>query len=92
VWPRFRRFPKPPKKGKGAVPQSQRDPQRGFNEKQKVQRLMSQDDKCRQCGEPLKLEDSKGHHMERHADVPKVSLLKTIMLLCAKSAMKISIK
>ena len=58
---------KPPK-GKGSVPPSQRDPKRLYTEKQKAEMLEKQNGNCANCGEPLPVKKSVGHHKKRHAD------------------------
>ncbi|MEO1253298.1 MAG: DUF6443 domain-containing protein [Bacteroidota bacterium] len=57
-----------PKKGKGDVPPSQRDPKRAFSKKEKSDQLEAQDGKCAGCGENKTVDEVDGHHVERHAD------------------------
>ncbi len=59
--------PKPPT-GKGAVPPSQRDPQRAFTQQQKTEKLNDQQGKCAGCDKDLGKSEGDGHHVDRHAD------------------------
>jgi RHS repeat-associated protein len=54
--------------GRGAVPPSQRDPQRVYTPQQKADGLKNQGGNCAGCGKPLDPSAAKGHHVDRHAD------------------------
>jgi RHS repeat-associated protein len=62
-------LPKPPT-GPGAVPKSDRDPQRLFPRSTVQGKLNDQNGLCAgECGNPIdELNDAIGHHVERHAD------------------------
>ncbi len=62
-----------PAKGPGSVPPELRDPKRVFTRKTVDTQLQKKGGTCEQCNDPLKLEDAKGHHIERHADGGKTT-------------------
>jgi len=57
-----------PLKGKGKVSSGERDPQRLYTKKQKVEMLEKQGGKCLLCGEEKTVDEVEGHHIDRHAD------------------------
>lgn len=61
------KVPKPPT-GRGAVPPSQRDPQRAFTQQQKTEKLNEQQGKCPGCDKDLGKGEGDGHQIDRHAD------------------------
>ncbi|MCX4239121.1 HNH endonuclease, partial [Paraliomyxa miuraensis] len=60
-------LPKPPR-GPGSVPKSQRDPQRVWTPKERAAKREAQDNTCRGCGTHIGASNSRGHHINRHAD------------------------
>jgi RHS repeat-associated protein len=61
-------LPKPPT-GKGSVPPGDRDPKRGWSDKQKEAKRKGQDHKCLTgCGTKLTKDNARAHHIKRHAD------------------------
>jgi RHS repeat-associated protein len=61
-------IPKPPT-GPGRVPQSARDPQRLFTPDARAAKRAEQGDSCGTgCGKAIDANNSRGHHIERHAD------------------------
>jgi HNH endonuclease len=60
-------IPKPPT-GKGSVAPGQRDPKRTWARTERQKQLDQQDKKCARCGENKTVEETNGHHKERHAD------------------------
>lgn len=57
-----------PPRGRGAVPPSERDPRRAFTPAQRREGLERQGGRCEQCGEPRTVEETVGHHRDRHSD------------------------
>lgn len=60
-------YPKPPT-GRGAVPPDQRDPKRVWTKTENEARLVAQDGQCASCGQPITIDNGRGHHRTRHAD------------------------
>jgi RHS repeat-associated protein len=58
---------KPPT-GKGSTPPEERDPKRTWTKEQRQQKLDQQNGKCAQCGEDKTVDETNGHHKDRHAD------------------------
>jgi len=55
-------------RGKGSVPQNERDPKRTWTPKQNADKLTEQGGKCANCSKEISAEEGEGHHIERHAD------------------------
>jgi 5-methylcytosine-specific restriction endonuclease McrA len=55
-------------RGPGSVAPENRDPQRLFDRDTVAEGLEEPGGQCLQYGDPLSLEDAKGHHVDRHAD------------------------
>lgn len=61
-------LPKPPR-GKGKIPPQDRDPKRRFTPKERAAKRQEQNNQCANgCGTEIDAENSRGHHVERHAD------------------------
>jgi hypothetical protein len=61
-------LPKPPR-GPGKVPKNQRDPRRGYKDKDREAKRAAQNNKCATgCGTTIDETNSNGHHVDRHAD------------------------
>ena len=62
------KLPKPPT-GPGSVPKADRDPKRFFSSSERPAKRSEQGDKCGTgCGTDIDASNSRGHHIERHAD------------------------
>jgi hypothetical protein len=58
-----------PRTGPGTVPKSERDPKRFFTPSERAQQREVQGGKCaNDCGTDIDQSNSRGHHIERHAD------------------------
>ena len=60
-------IPKTPK-GRGAVPEAERDPQRFFTPDERAAKREAQGNTCPGCGTTIDAANSQGHHVQRHAD------------------------
>jgi RHS repeat-associated protein len=60
-------LPKPPT-GKGSTPPEDRDPKRTFTKSERQEKLDQQNGKCAQCGKDKTVDETNGHHVDRHAD------------------------
>lgn len=60
-------LPKPPT-GAGRVPKSARDPKRLWTSSERATMRAEQGNKCANCGAEIDAANSRGHHIERHAD------------------------
>lgn len=58
---------KPPR-GRGAVSKTQRDKKRVWTKGERQKKLDSQGGKCAQCDESKTVDQTNGHHIDRHAD------------------------
>jgi RHS repeat-associated protein len=70
--PQQANVPKPPK-GQGSTPPNQRDPKRTWTRAENQKKLDQQNGKCAQCGDPKTVNETQGHHKQRHADGGKTS-------------------
>jgi hypothetical protein len=61
-------LPKPPR-GRGSVPQAQRDPKRAWTPAERDATRQQQGGQCATgCGTSIDQSNSRGHHIERHSD------------------------
>jgi RHS repeat-associated protein len=62
------KLPKP-STGPGTVPKSERDPKRFWKAGERAEKRAAQGDKCATgCGKEIDASNSRGHHIDRHAD------------------------
>jgi hypothetical protein len=67
VWAHNNDYPNSPT-GRGSVPPGQRDPKRVWTRSENQARLAGQEGRCASCGQPINIDNGRGHHRTRHAD------------------------
>jgi len=62
-----------PVTGRGTVPPDQRDSKRTWTKAERQQKLDQQNGKCARCGKDKTVDQTNGHHKQRHADGGKTN-------------------